>query len=663
MSKVKTLTNQIINNNRNGRKLDQNTENSIQIFNKQVEYEEKFIADHRLCHHKNSEHIDLSEISNYNNIKALDELKYRFCDYNFMEAIRCMINEIIDIQDGDGYSERARIHKFLDGLTKFGKTSSYSYALTGSINGKYDKNYHKHNGEMVVIKCPREPFNVKELIHELVIGIGALNKLRKYIPNFSYVYDAFYCSAPVVGKNNEVINWCMQSDNPVSYVIYENIQDSLDMSDIESINHPDIAKETLSYLMQISLALYLAEKTYDFAHCDLHDQNVLLRKCNNGELFYIRYFLENKSYFVPAPGRIATIIDYGMSHALLDDEMIVGKLDSSGYFANIGLSSENTRAIADIHKLLGFLIQGSIENNNEHLIKCLGKLFAGYFYNDVTISYEKLTEMINEQYKVLFHVPPEIVDQEKWTISAFIKFLNEYSIRKYGLNLLLEEIPLSAKVLYDDDMKPKEIEVIKVELEIQLPEIPSLFDLVQSPSPKLLENIVKNIDEVVRKEKIELSKILTSYHSSFYVVPKKYEELIETLEYTHTSIDEFSLILTNCWKLGQKIIEISKSLNIINDNSCKLHKLLDECNSKYEKTMSYVRRIFPQVIDNFERIQRFIFGKVLKDKLTEEENRRFIEHPLLDLYKKYKLTMEGFNKINIKKRSEEIIEIYGFEEM
>lgn len=666
MSKVKSLTKQIIDQFNKSKKLPQDGEEYQERFNNQIEYENSFVSTNRLCHHLNDDKIDLSEISKYDNDKATHELKYRFCDHKFMEAIRCMINEIIDVTDNDGDSERARIHKFLDGLTRFGKSSSYSYALSGNISGKYDKNEisHKYNGSMVVIKCPREPFNVKELIHELVVGIGALNKLREYVPNFSYVYDAFYCSAPVVGDNNEVINWCMQSDNPVSYVIYENIQDSLDLSDIESIINPHIGIEALSYIMQISLAEYLAEYLYEFAQCDLHDQNVLLRKCNNGELFYIRYNFEGKHYFVPAPGRIATIIDYGMSHVKLEDGTNIGKLDSSGFFENIGISSNNTRAIADIHKLLGFLIQGAIDNKNQYLRDCIGKLFAGYFYDDINISKSKLEEMIVEQTKTLFHVPSNIVDQEGWSLVSFIQYLNEYAKQSYDITLLNETIPADAKVLYDDDMTPKEIEVIKVELDLKIPEIPSLFDLLQSRSPKLLENITKNIDDVIRNEKNELATIMSSYHSSFYVIPKKYEELIETLEYSNTSIDELCIILTNCWKLSEKIIEITRSLTVINDSSGKLQKLLDECNSKYEKSMSYVKRIFPQVIDNFERIQRFIFGKILKEELTEEENHKYIEHPLIDLYKKYKLTMAGFDKIkiNIKKRSEEIVEIYGFEE-
>lgn len=659
MSRAKELTKQIINQYNNGKKLECDTEDSINIFNSQVKYEEDFIANNRLCHNAKGENIDLSEISRYNNDTASKQLRERFWDYHFMEAIRCMINEIIDIKDGDGESERARIHKFLDGLTRFGKISSYSFALSGNISGRYSKSdsSNKYNGSMVVIKCPREPFNVKELVHELVIGIGALNKLRQYIPNFSYVYDAFYCSAPVVDDNNDVINWCMLSDNPVSYVIYENIQDACDLSDIESIINPHITTECLSYIMQISLAEYLAEGVCDFAHCDLHDQNVLLRRCNDGKLFYIRYLFEDKYYFIPAPGRIATIIDYGMSHAKLEDNTDIGKLDSSGYFSNIGIPHNNTRAIADIHKLLGFLIQGAIDNNNHYLVDCVGKLFTGYFYNDINISKERLREMITIQSTSLFHVPFNIVDQERWSLTSFIQYLDEYTKHSYNITLLNETIPNDSKVLYDDDMTIKDIEEIKIDLELNIPEIPSLFDLLQSRSPKLLENICKNIDDVIRNEKKELASIFSSYHTSFYVIPKKYEELIETLDYTNTSIEELSIILTNSWKLGQKITEIAKSLTIIDDKSGKLRKLLDNCTSKYEKLMSYVRRIFPQVIKNFEIIQRFIFGKILIAELTEEENNHYIEHPLLDLYKKYKLIMSGFDKIDIKKSSKEIVGI------
>ena len=117
-----------------------------------------------------------------------------------MEEIRCLINTIIDIENGDGISERKRIQHFMETLKRFGSPSAYNFALKGELTtDSNNKNYHKITGDMFVIKCPREPINAKELIHELVCGTKALNNLRQYIPNFSYVYDAFYCDAPIVG--------------------------------------------------------------------------------------------------------------------------------------------------------------------------------------------------------------------------------------------------------------------------------------------------------------------------------------------------------------------------------------------------------------------------------------------------------------------------------
>lgn len=622
----------------------------MKIFDIQTKFEDRYLGESRICKPSGKGSlmgISISDLSGIHRDVIINNLKTKFYDRTMMEEVRCLINTIIDIEDGDGVSERARIQMFMEYLKRFGAPSAYNYALKGDIktNSRYggdDTKHHEFTGDMFVIKCPREPINAKELIHELVCGTGALNNLREYIPNFSYVYDAFYCSAPIVNDDTkEVISWCQNSENSVSYVIYENVQNPSAFGDIAKDKTPGVAQNFIKYMGQTSLAEYLAEIQYGFAHCDLHGDNALISGYRKSE-FYIPYVFNGEIYYVPSPGGIVMFIDYGMSRVVIPQEdnqpgISVGKLDSSGFFSMIGVPPNDGMAIADIHKLLCFILRGSIVEENEELATCVSRLLLGYFYKDQKPTMDKCMYLLKNQWNSRYHVPPEEVRKKNWNMVDFIKYLNDFA-NQYGVKLMVkeEDLPKGSQIFGNLTEESETKEEIREELGIEVPKIPSLFDLSQNPTnEKVREGINKHLNVVLHDESMSIHNIMnTDLTHPFYVIGPNETDLETNLQQYIESIQDVAEVLSICSKLKDKLRELQISSNILGKSE-EFDKLNKEVRTKLDADVKYILKIRSAIKDNYETIQKFIFGKVMDRPLNEDEVSHYAVHYLFNLYDKY----------------------------
>lgn len=636
------------------------------IFDIQTQFEDRYVIESRICHpsgHESLLGISVTDLSGINRESIINNLRTKFYDHNLMEEMRCLINTIIDIEDGDGVSERARIQHFMESLKRFGSPSAYNYALIGGIKAEEHKTkddhlpYHKYTGDMFVVKCPREPVNSKELMHELVCGTAALNNLRQYIPNFSYVYDAFYCDAPIVNdETKDVISWCMNSENPVSYVVYEAVQKPKAFGDIAKNKKPHVSKNFLMYIGQVSLAEYLAEILYNFTHCDAHGDNVLISEyqpeTQNGEpLFYIPYSFQGKVYYTPSPGGIAMFIDYGMSRVVIpggnDDQGIcLGKLDASGFFSSIGISPFDAMAVADIHKLLCFILRNAVIEENRELMSCVGGLLCGYFYGNETPTEDEIISLLTIQLDARYHVPPEIVRSKGWNMIGFIEYLDIFSI-KYDVKILnnLEDLPENSKFFGDimENITPTPIE-IKEELSIVPAKIPSLFDLSQNPTnEELRRSTIANIKMIIKIEASSIHRIMDDLTHPFHVINPDVSKMDENLSIFTTSIQDIAEILSNCGKLKEKLKELRIAETLI---ACpEIDSLISEVDSKLKMNIQYINKLKNAINENYQTLQKFIFGRIKSGPLSEDEVSKYGEHKYFNLYDKYNKVISILNSL------------------
>lgn len=240
------------------------------------------------------------------------------------------------------------------------KNSFYDFKVLGA--GAYGAVVHDREDSRlknVVFKFSDEPLSI---YHEAFVGMSSLNNLRRYIPNFMYVYSmsksrVFNVDAPT--KNIVVFSEKINGKTFGRYISDKQVPDS----------------KILSYLIQIIYSLGMANKEFGFTHNDLHSDNIIIRDIEKDE-FYINY----SGDFVKTD-KVATIIDYGYANV---------KYEGSTHFYQE--QPYLFYKYSDIFRILGSVIR-----HRPAFIKCMK-----YFFKDPEVFSEKKGGKANQNFEVVY---------------------------------------------------------------------------------------------------------------------------------------------------------------------------------------------------------------------------------------------------------------------
>jgi hypothetical protein len=346
----------------------------------------------------------------------LKEMAIRqFYNPDVMQATLCAVDSIFysspyDI--GSLYLNN-RIRTYLHNLRQVGPETAEGYMMIADFENAKD---------MFMIETARSPVN-DPLLHKLIVTLYGTNKLRDQIPNFVYYYGGFKCSPPLIDpETKQVVTWCLHDDNPVNYVLLENIGPVITMSKyIETCT----GTEFVNVYMQVLYALRFALKEIDFTHYDLHYENVVLRephlkhphiqaaepatkrpdcvpisssRTTKGECpagtkkkepnpFQIKYETERGIEYITTT-YIPTIIDFSYAHIKTNEIK-----DSSGTvfmpiqhfgrngFVPFSIFSYRSWIMHDLYKFLMFCMLAASRAENESVMKEAIKIFR--FFNHV----------------------------------------------------------------------------------------------------------------------------------------------------------------------------------------------------------------------------------------------------------------------------------------
>ena len=266
-----------------------------------------------------------------------------FFDPAMMQSIMCVTNSLFYLNSSeDDLTQIQRIKSWIDIKNVIGEPSAIGVAMSASLDEAKD---------IFVVKVPKNIDSNNDLLHEWFVGVYGTNQLRKYVPNFAYIYGGFTCSGPILERGGNIAAYCNLSDKlAVNYILYESIFPSISMKGYmvsRTLNFTD----WLSYYLQILFSLKIAKDLIGFTHYDLHTENVLLRDLGTSKkTFHIPYKYNNKWYYIKT-NKVATMIDFGYSH-------IKYKGKNFGYpgLEHYGINSEKVRPLYDAFKLCGFSI-------------------------------------------------------------------------------------------------------------------------------------------------------------------------------------------------------------------------------------------------------------------------------------------------------------------
>jgi hypothetical protein len=322
------------------------------------------------------------------NLRAVHKLLGQdFYQYNVMEGVMYASEELLI---GKSTMETAKkVHQSIGKLVELASGANGTVS-TASIGDKIDP-------------------NDDDLMHEAFVGLAGTNKLRKDIPNFSFIYGAFKCDGPIMpGKGKEVKTFCTgESGSPVTYALYENIVGKTFYDQIDIMTGP----EFINIYLQVLLAINYADLKCDFTHFDLHWENVILRKLENiTGVIGVKYPTQGLGDIYMYTNVIPTIIDYGYTH-------IKYKGNDYGHYIVSSLNSFKSFPLHDAYKFLMFAAFGALEKANYDLFETCEVIYK--FFSD-----DDLAEIIVPEREAFFQLPDR-ADLRGLSIEPLILFITE----------------------------------------------------------------------------------------------------------------------------------------------------------------------------------------------------------------------------------------------
>lgn len=549
---------------------------------------------------------------------------------NFLEGFRCALNIIIDDKTS-GVSMREKIHEFIEEPDRFGTESVNGFALKSGLDTNastsHVNSHRKKKIDCLVLKCPRNPFKSTEMVHEMIVCLEALNKLRALDPpvmNFSYGYESFTCGGPIAGKNKKVVEWCLPGSTQVAYALYENVYNPIPMSNVKN------GKEFILYYIHCVLGLKIANELYDFTHYDAHHENVLLMDYSN-KSFYVEFNFNGKRIFVKSKGRIPMFIDYGMSHIKVTSEtnnvINCGIIDPNGGFAAMGIPSDQSNCMSDTYKLVCMVMTFT----NKKDVKDMCRKILGYFYGKLEITVSEMNYIMAQQWNARFHIPKNIIDPS-WNmtdlaihcITIAVNLNKDYVVSIRPKNVLgcgefCRSKEQSLKMISEDNIN-----------------IPTAFDLYETRNDpifqELLSRFQSNPQATYNFEELKMQPFLTTnYNEKFYPV-KDDQKFI----YSHK--DTIMKSIVNIAKTLEDLNNLNKNIEYIklchNYQPNLFRMLLTRLIQKQDYIMSKILTIFDYIISGQNILAKIVFG-VNKSEYTSDEISLAQKHNLYDLSATY----------------------------
>lgn len=563
----------------------------------QVSREKDILQNYRSCQSGatfNTSWVN-SRLSSVDMEKFKEMLTGDFFDDSTMNSMVCLSSAVF-LAKSSSLSANDRIRSWIRNLRQIGTNSLSGYALLGDAgSGITEESTGKG---AFIVKAVKNVEKGDELIHEVFCGIMALNRLRKKVPIFAYLYGSAECSAPVSGvktakfpKGKEINTFCntMGMGNDVVQALYENISPAKDFGTlIKTCNGETFMQVYVATMM----GLHVAERECDFTHYDLHQENLLIRECtdnrylshleNGGEaMIYIPFTLtlsngDIVTYYVLSPSGIPTIIDYGRSHVKVDGRNYGMAGEDSYRYIKQNVYRDRCNPMYDAFKLLGMSLSQVSHVKNYDLLAVMAPLLRRFYSSEF-----KITDIPNYREKSVGFMMP--LDTTIEDMEDYIFYCIDYCAAM-GWNVVTMNPPEGSFILTP----------VSDRLEVDVLRNVGLDDkLLVVPLPQTFLELY----DVLTKQAL----LIEGYRSSIYDENGKYYPLMskETIKTFENKIKE----VTATFKQVRKDFI---SDNTVNENSGIVERQLDIA---YDFALKQMK----EVCDDFVDANTYTYDKLGED--------------------------------------------------
>lgn len=236
----------------------------------------------------------------YNTESPLDtliQLEYNGLDFSYPELNKGIDQIGVIPSMGRSYGLLKGMEWVIRKLIVEGEFENFAEERDEIFQNKMGRIRHFRLAEFsLAVKTTSDDQKIREHIHEAYIGTKSINELSKYVPNFAYVFGMY------------------RKDNTFNVVTERIYGETL----YEYINSTKFDfQEYLFILMQLCLAIQVAQNTCGLVHYDLTPWNIILQRL--GKPMTFDYMLSHNKIISISTSVIPIIIDYGKSHVIHEE--------------------------------------------------------------------------------------------------------------------------------------------------------------------------------------------------------------------------------------------------------------------------------------------------------------------------------------------------------
>lgn len=603
-------------------------------------------------------HINMI-VSNRNiddiNEKVVDTiLKEKYMSGNTLNILKSIfsmifIHKVSDTKRVIPYLDKS-IFKLLTSFRLASETeSAEGYALLSGFKGIED---------MVIIKTSREEQYNNDILVEYFIGSIGTNKLRKYTPNFCYTLGIFECGKLPVNKNEKInfSKFTCKGKSKMYYIVYEKIK-GVSLADyIDNIRNENQIDMLISYIIQIALALVIAQREISFCHYDLHTGNIMLRILPSPQI--IEYDIEGKIYRIETDA-IPTLIDFGFSHFVYNGIPIGGKT-----YDHYGIIPTLTACGFDLYKCIMNILDQTFRQDK----KLFNKLswLIDYYQYDIFGIYDAYKSNNNNKISTAFNKGNK-------------GFFNIYDINSQWYNVIpmnfLDWLSKNHKEVWNKHVKVSD----------------SLYNI---QTDNLIDSYRAKIDswKIFGDTSLDIisgCSMLSKDHKSYIVNNYIIKEFTNILNTFKNNIKDYNLAKTKINLLKNITDDNSEQYSINDNNILEIYNDellpiqndidLDKYDDKFAniRTIVDIKILYPKMkmlkkyIDTYIKYKTFIDYSKLSSRIIPDQSIQYYHANAIFLYGKFEQAKSEYifetfrqhlfiilnSKWNINKPSKKIMEV------
>jgi hypothetical protein len=358
----------------------------------------------------------------------------------------------------------------------------------------------------------------RSIEHEYEI-LKSLNSLRKFMPNFLTTLGMI--EMPITndfiknpGRNYPLIPESEMEENctlPRNVLLLEFVNKLPFYRIIERCKNKNLVS---SLILQIILALEIAQNECDFTHYDLHTGNILIQKCDKEALFLYKY--KDEFYLLPTFGFFPLIIDTGFSYSKAVNNK---SMKTHTNYNNKGFQMTCFDPLNDVHHFLISLFYileregdnfDSLSNKIKYIFRHVPVLrktgWKELPYNPTKIVLKRILEDSTDWFKNEENICYDVFLDNKKDFLEILNSLVELPIKNFNKEYFYDCFPYFIQVL--DDLC-RDVEYDKIYLFITKIVVDSIIQFKnirenKNNSEKIVEDFKSSLHKKLKDSNIKI---------------------------------------------------------------------------------------------------------------------------------------------------------------